>query len=53
MPITHLLADKDEPNCPKEWLSFLKFLRQYGGRLFSGPGGVRTSPGQLVAGGLP
>ena len=46
-------ADRDEPNCPKEWVSFLRFLRQFGGRLFPGPGGVRTAPGQLVGGGLP
>ena len=46
-------ADRDEPNCPKEWVSFLRFLRWYGGRLFPGPGGVGTSPGQLVVGGLP
>ena len=23
----HLLADRDEPNCPKDWVSFLSFLR--------------------------
>ena len=35
-------------------MSFLRFLRRYGGRLFPGPGGVETSPGALtVVGGLP
>ena len=53
MPVTHLLADRDEPNCPEKWVSFLRFLRQYGRRLFPGPGGVGTAPGQLVVGGLP
>ena len=48
-----VLADRDEPNCPKEWVSFLRFLRWYGKRLLPGPGGIRTSPGQLVVGGLP
>ena len=27
----------------QEWVSFLRFLRQYGGRLFPGPEGVGTS----------
>ena len=53
LPIPHLLADRDGPNCPKEWVSCLRFLGWYGGRLFPGPGGVGTSPGQLVFGGLP
>ena len=48
----HLLADRDESNCPKEWASFLRFIRQYDGRLFPGLGGVGTSPGQLVVDGL-
>ena len=25
-PISHLLADRYEPNYPKEWVSFLRFL---------------------------
>ena len=51
-PITHLLADRDEASCPVEWVSFLRFLGRYGRRLFPGPGGVGTSPGQLIVGGL-
>ena len=52
-PIPHLLDDWDEPNCPKEWVSFQRFLGRYGGRLFPGNGGVRTSPDQLFLGGFP
>ena len=53
LPTPHLLADRDEPNCPKEWVSFLSFLGRYGGKLFSGPGGVGTSSGQLLVRGFP
>ena len=34
-------------------MSFLRFIGRYGRRLFPGPGGVGTSPGQLVVGGIP
>ena len=34
-------------------MSFLRFIVQYGEILSPGPGGVGTSPGQLVVGGLP
>ena len=49
----HLLADRHEPNCPKEWASFVRFIQQYDRRLFPGLGGVGTSPVQLVVVGLP
>ena len=39
---THLLAVRDEPNCLVKWVSFFRFPRQYGRRLFQGPGGVGT-----------
>ena len=52
-PSPHLLTEKGEPSCLVEWVSFLRFLGRYGGRLLPGPGGVGTSPGQLVVGGLP
>ena len=34
-------------------MSFLRFIGCYDRRLFPGPGGVGTFPGQLVVGGLP
>ena len=29
-PLPHLLDGRHEPNCPKEWVPFLGFLRRYG-----------------------
>ena len=51
--IPHLLDDWNEPNCPKEWVSFRRFLGQYGRRLFPGNVGVGISPDQLLVGGFP
>lgn len=52
-PLPHLLDGRHEPNCPKEWVPFLGFLRRYSGILSPGSEGVGTSPGELVAGGFP
>ena len=52
IPVTHLLADRDEPISHSNGV-LSQVSRAIWQKTSPGPGGIRTSPGQLVVGGLP